>query len=356
VVPAWVGFVAYDAALPSLLKGGLRLARPAGRPVARWARYRAVFAFDHAEGRAFYCGDDAEACAELRARVHAGRPKPPEARASAPVGEDPAQHLRAIDAALDHIGRGDVYQVNLARRFSARYEGSSLALFLAMREASPVPFGFFAETDRLAVLGRSMERFLRWEGPGGRLESRPIKGTAPRPPSDRGAVEQALRADAKERAEHAMIVDLMRNDLGRVAVTGSVEVAGLFEVEPYARLSHLVSTVRCRTRPEVTLADVLEATFPPGSVTGAPKVRAVQLIEALERSARGVYCGAYGHVDRTGGLHLAVAIRTATIASGVAEYHAGGGLVEASVPRKELAETELKARAFLDALAKLPTL
>jgi anthranilate/para-aminobenzoate synthase component I len=153
-----------------------------------------------------------------------------------------------------------------------------------------------------------------------------------------------------------MIVDLMRNDLGRVAIPGTVDVAGLFDVEPYAGLAHLVSTVRCVTRPEITLTDVLGATFPPGSVTGAPKIRAVQLIEALERSPRGVYCGAYGHVDRAGGLHLAVAIRTATIAEGLAEYHAGGGLVEASRPAKELAETELKARVFLDALASLPKL
>jgi anthranilate/para-aminobenzoate synthase component I len=352
-VPRWVGFVGYDAALPALLGGALHHPRSTARPLARWARYRAVWALDHATGRAFLCGDDAEACDELLARIREGRPRPPEARVGAPSIEDPARHLRAIEAALEHIGRGDIYQVNLARRFAAPYAGSSLALFLAMRAASPVPFGFFAEADGLAVLGRSMERFLRWTGASGRLEARPIKGTAARPAHDRGDVALALRADEKERAEHAMIVDLMRNDLGRVAVPGTVEVAGLFEVEPYARLSHLVSTVRCVTRPEVTLPDVIGATFPPGSVTGAPKVRAVQIIEALERSPRGVYCGTYGHVDRAGGLHLAVAIRTATIADGVAEYHAGGGLVEASQPAKELAETELKARVFFDALARL---
>jgi anthranilate/para-aminobenzoate synthase component I len=355
-VPRWVGFVAYDAASSEMATKDPRRVCSASRPVARWARYRAVWAFDHDAGRAFLCGDDAEACRELSELLCAGRPDAPFARAGTPSVEDPALHLEAIEAALEHIGRGDIYQVNLARRFVAAYEGSSLALYLAMRDASPVPFGFFADTGELAVLGRSMERFLRWEGPGGRLESRPIKGTAAREASDRGAVARALCADEKERAEHTMIVDLMRNDLGRVAVPGSVEVAGLFEVEPYARLSHLVSTVRCRTRRDVTLADVLEATFPPGSVTGAPKVRAMAIIEALERSPRGVYCGAYGHVDRAGGLHLAVAIRTATIADGLAEYHAGGGLVSASRPAHELAETDLKARVFLEALATLPKL
>ena len=147
-----------------------------------------------------------------------------------------------------------------------------------------------------------------------------------------------------------MIVDLMRNDLGRVAKVGSVRVERLLEVEPYARLSHLVSTVTCGTREGTTLGEVLEATFPPGSVTGAPKARAMELIEELEPVPRGVYCGALGFVDRAGGASLAVAIRTAVARAGSVVYHAGGGLVVASDPARELAETELKARAFLDAV------
>jgi para-aminobenzoate synthetase component 1 len=146
-----------------------------------------------------------------------------------------------------------------------------------------------------------------------------------------------------------MIVDLMRNDLSRVAELGSVRLDGVLEVEPFARLLHLVSTVRCTTRPEVGLCDVLEATFPPGSVTGAPKLAAVALIEALEAVPRDVYTGAVGFVDRTGGLSLAVAIRTAIAERGELRYFAGGGIVEASDPERELRETELKAQVLFDA-------
>jgi anthranilate/para-aminobenzoate synthase component I len=150
-----------------------------------------------------------------------------------------------------------------------------------------------------------------------------------------------------------MIVDLMRNDLARVAETGSVRVEAPFSVEPYARLSHLVTTVAATTRPDVGLVDVLRATFPPGSVTGAPKLAAMRAIEALEPEPRGVYCGAVGHVDQRGGLSLAVAIRTALVRGDAMHYFAGGGLVSASDPQREVAETELKARVFLDAIAEL---
>jgi para-aminobenzoate synthetase component 1 len=147
-----------------------------------------------------------------------------------------------------------------------------------------------------------------------------------------------------------MIVDLMRNDLGRVAEIGSVEVDAPLVVEPFTGLYHLVSTVQCVTREDVTLGDVLEATFPPGSVTGAPKIRALEIIEELEPHPRGVYCGALGFVDRAGGLSLAVAIRTATVRRGEVHYWAGGGIVEASDPDREVAETDLKAKVFLDAV------
>jgi para-aminobenzoate synthetase component 1 len=150
-----------------------------------------------------------------------------------------------------------------------------------------------------------------------------------------------------------MIVDLMRNDLGRVAQVGTVKVEAPLVVEPFTGLYHLVSTVRCLTRPEVTLSDILEATFPPGSVTGAPKIRALEIIEGLEQHPRGVYCGAVGFIDHEGGLSLAVAIRTAAVRRGEVHYWAGGGIVEASDPDRELAETELKAKVFLDAVESL---
>lgn len=348
-VPAWIGFLAYDAAWAG--RADARHRRDAATPVVRFGRYDALLAFDHREGAAYLVGDDDGALSRLEARLEAPAP-----RLEARVGEisipDAAVHARAIERVLEHIAAGDVYQVNLARCFEAPFEGSALALFLAMREASPVPFGFYAAHRDLAIAGRSMERFLRWDASSRRVESRPIKGTTARAGAD-AEERRALRASEKEQAEHAMIVDLVRNDLGRVAETGSVKVERLLEVEPYARLHHMVSTVAARTRVDVGAVDVLRAAFPPGSVTGAPKLRAIRLIEDLEDVARGVYCGATGFVDRAGGLSLSVAIRTAQVADGRVRYHAGGGLVWASDPSREIAETELKAKVFFEAVETL---
>ncbi|HEX2675665.1 MAG TPA: chorismate-binding protein, partial [Polyangiales bacterium] len=162
-----------------------------------------------------------------------------------------------------------------------------------------------------------------------------------------------LARDPKERAEHAMIIDLMRNDLSRVAELGTVSVPQIMAVERYAGLSHLVSSVRCTTRAECGPRALLEAAFPAGSITGTPKLRAIEIIAAIEPAARGVYTGTYGYLDRAGGLSLAVAIRTAVVERGRARYFAGGGIVEASQVERELAETTLKARVFSDAIADL---
>jgi len=266
--------------------------------------------------------------------------------------DDAVQHRSAIVQALDYIARGDVYEVNLARRWTAKFEGSAFALWQAMRDASRVPLGMFLDAGERAVLACTMERFVRWHAESRTLVTRPIKGTIRREAGDDDAPER-LRTDPKERAEHSMIVDLMRNDLGRVAETGSVSVDAPLAVEPFTGLYHPVSTVSCVTRPEVTLPSILQATFPPGSVTGAPKIRALEIIEELEQHPRGVYCGAVGFVDHDGGLSLAVAIRTATVQAGEVHYWAGGGIVEASDPDREVAETNLKARVFTDAVARL---
>ncbi len=298
-------------------------------------------------------GDDEAACGRLADRIERGRTRKPPRACVGPIHvPEPSRHRRAIARALEHIADGDIYQVNLARRFGAHFDGDPLALFLAMREASPVPLGFYAAAEGHTVLARTMERFLSWDGPGGELSTRPIKGTIARAGDDASEAIR-LRGDDKERAEHSMIVDLMRNDLGRVAEVGSVEVQEPLVVEPYAGLSHLVSTVRCRTAAGVDLADVFSAAFPPGSVTGTPKIRAMQIIEALEDEPREVYTGAVGMITRGGGAHFAVAIRTAQVRHHEVVYHAGGGLVEASDPQKEVAETDLKARVFFDALRAL---
>jgi anthranilate/para-aminobenzoate synthase component I len=335
-VPNWVGYVAYDARAPT---GG------AGTPALHFARYDAFYAFDHATGRTYLVGDDRAACARLEARLSAPTSHPFSVREL--EWTSAADHLAAIRGALALIREGEVYEINLARRFRAVFTGSPLGLFTNMRAESPVPLGYFMDAGDHSVLGRSMERFLRYRD--GVLSSSPIKGTVARLGDD-AAEARALTADPKERAEHAMVVDLMRNDLSRVCDVGSVQIDELMAVLPFAGLSHLVSTISGRTRASV--ATILEETFPPGSVTGAPKERVLRAIAALEQVPRGIYCGCYGFVDRMGGCSFAVAIRTAIVHDGVVDYCAGGGIVADSDPERELAETELKAQTFLRAITR----
>jgi len=347
-VPLWVGHVAYDAVAPSPRDPSAQR----GVPVLRFARYDAWYAFDHLEARGYLVGDDRAACERLRARLDR-EPLTPDELAFHSEGLDvtPAdQHRAAVQQALGLIREGELYEINLARRFRARFSGNPLGLFLRMRAQSPVPLGYFVAAPTHAVAGRSMERFLRFRAGDRSLYSAPIKGTLARRGDDAGEATQ-LCADPKERAEHAMVVDLMRNDLSRVCRVGSVEVDELMAVLPFAGLSHLVSTVKGTVRPEITLRTLLEHTLPPGSVTGTPKARVLCAIAALETAARGVYTGCVGFVDRAGGCSLAVAIRTAIVADGVVHYAAGGGIVADSDPQRETDETELKALLFLDALA-----
>ncbi len=341
-VPWWIGYVAYDH-------------------TTWFGRYDALLEWATEDGRSsVHLVGESEAAMDALAERLRSEPRPATARLGPLCDPDPIDHTMGVDAVKHHIAAGDVYQVNLARAWRADFEGDALHLYLAMRRASPVPRGVFLDAGPCGVCALTMERFLEWHPDGvgrGVVRSSPIKGTIARA-SNQGVAEDAsgaetLRADPKEHAEHSMIVDLVRNDLGRVAEIGSVHVEALLEVESYAKLQHLVSTVRATTRETTSLTSLLDATFPPGSVTGAPKVSAMKIIDALEPEPRGIYCGAVGHVDRRGGIDFAVAIRTAVVRDGQVVYHAGGGLVWASDAARELAETELKARVFLDAAAEM---
>jgi anthranilate/para-aminobenzoate synthase component I len=297
-----------------------------------------IFARDEAAGRRLLArlGDDTSP------------PSTPTGLGPLLADHDARVYLDGARRVLDYLRAGDAYQVNLARRLSASFAGDALALAVALRAAAPAPFGtFLASAEGGAFLvGNSPERFLALDGQGG-VETRPIKGTRPRGPGMR----EALRAAAKDRAEHVMIVDLERNDLGRVCETGSVSVEGLARVLELPTVLHLVSTVRGRLRRDVGLARLLEATFPGGSITGAPKRRAMQIIDELEPVARGPYTGATGWLGAAGDLDLTVAIRTALVrggAGGCLSVSVGGGIVVDSTPEDEWAETEVKARAFAD--------
>ena len=262
--------------------------------------------------------------------------------------DDGAHHMARVDRVRDYVAAGDVYQVNLARRHVARITtpGDPLALYSALVEVAPAPYGAVIEADGLTIVSGSPERFLA--SVGDRIETRPIKGT--RPPGRDGAAE--LAASPKDAAEHLMIVDLERNDLGRVSETGSVRVDELGYVVELPTLFHKVSRVSARPRRGLGYAELLRATFPGGSITGAPKVRAMQLIDELEPARRGPYCGAFGYFAPTG-FDLALAIRIGVIKGNELRVHVGGGIVSDSDAAAELAETEVKLAGWRAALGKL---
>ncbi len=265
----------------------------------------------------------------------------------------PAVFLDGVRRILDYLLAGDAYQVNLSRRLVAACDpgdpGDPCWIATALRARAPAPHAAFiaAADGRGALIGNSPERFLSLDV-AGVVETRPIKGTRPRGPTpeiDRAAAAELI-ASAKDRAEHVMIVDLERNDLGRVCRTGSVEVAALARAVALPTVHHLVSTVRGRLRPDVGLGELLAATFPGGSVTGAPKRRAMEIIDELEPTARGAYTGATGWLGAAGDLDLAIAIRTALVRDGQLTLSVGGGIVADSTPEAELEETEVKARVW----------
>lgn len=281
-------------------------------------------------------------------------PAAPQLRPSADASVaamDAQAYGRAFAAVQRYIHDGDCYQVNLANRLRVPFDGDPLEAYAWLRRRAGGPYSAFLDVPGICVLSLSPERFLRLED--GQVETRPIKGTRPRltdPVADRREGE-ALLSSAKDRAENVMIVDLLRNDLGKVCRPGTVHVPRLCSLESYSTVHHLVSQVVGRLRPECGPLDLLAACLPGGSITGAPKHRAMEIIDELEAAARGVYCGAIGYVGFDDSLDLNIAIRTATCMDGRMDYWSGGGLVADSECAAELEETRHKARAFLDLFA-----
>jgi para-aminobenzoate synthetase component 1 len=262
-------------------------------------------------------------------------------------------YLDAVRRVREYILAGDIFQTNLSQRFEAPLAEPPWELYLRMRQRNAAPFAAYFDTPDAEVLSASPERFLRVDVDG-RVETRPIKGTRPRGigPEHDGALGRALTESAKDRAENLMIVDLMRNDLSRVCSPGTVRVPELFALERYATVHHLVSTVVGRLASGSDALDLLEASFPGGSITGAPKVRAMEIIAELEPSQRSVYCGSIGYWSVTGALDTNIAIRTviAPRGRGRVYFNAGGGIVADSDPEQEYRETLDKARGMIDSL------
>jgi para-aminobenzoate synthetase component 1 len=261
-------------------------------------------------------------------------------------------YLDAVQRVRDYIFAGDIFQANLSQRFEAELRATPWDFYTRLRTRNAAPFAAFIETPEVSVISASPERFLRVDG-GGHVETRPIKGTRPRGigPEHDAALGQALAESAKDRAENLMIVDLMRNDLSRVCAPRTVRVSELFSLERYATVHHLVSTVVGQLEPGRDALHLLRAAFPGGSITGAPKLRAMEIIAELESSRRGVYCGSIGYWSVTGELDTSIAIRTAVARDGHVYFSAGGGIVADSDPEQEYQETLDKARALIDALA-----
>jgi para-aminobenzoate synthetase component I len=259
-------------------------------------------------------------------------------------------YLRMVSRALEHIAAGDVYQVNLAQRFRVDPAPSALAVYRSLREIAPAPFLAYASLSDGGIASSSPERFFSVRGEV--IETWPIKGTRPRgssPEEDARLVEE-LRASAKDRAENVMIVDLERNDLGRVCEVGSVRVASLCDVTSHSNVHHLVSRVEGRLRQDAGPVQVIRALFPGGSITGAPKIRAIEIIDELEPVRRAVYTGAIGYWDASGDCDWNIAIRTISVTRDAAYFHAGGGIVADSTPEGEYEETLVKATGMKRAL------
>jgi para-aminobenzoate synthetase component I len=263
-----------------------------------------------------------------------------------------AAYLETVQRVRDYIFAGDIFQANLSQRFETPLRESPWSVYTRLRRRNAAPFAAFLETPDAAVISASPERFLRVDR-NGFVETRPIKGTRPRgvSPEHDAALGQALAESDKDRAENLMIVDLMRNDLSRVCAPRTVRVSELFSLEHYATVHHLVSTVVGQLEPGYDALHLLRAAFPGGSITGAPKLRAMEIIAELESSQRSVYCGSIGYWSVTGDFDTSIAIRTAIARDARVYFSAGGGIVADSDPEQEYRETIDKARALIDALA-----
>lgn len=360
---AHVGAVLYDAVSYATKVPPFPQTR--GAPIARFLSDATVIVFDNLTHTATLASADQAELGRAEAHLTAARslaPLPPPDPAALPadiaISCSDAEYEKMVLRAKEHILAGDAFQIVGARKFSVPAAGvSPFDVYRALRVLSPAPYMYLLELPArgelaaLAVAGASPETLVRLEE--GRVTLRPIAGTRHRGQNSEEdeALAKEMLADPKERAEHVMLIDLARNDVGRIAQTGSVELPKRMEVERFSHVMHIVSEVSGLLKERLSPWDVLRATFPAGTLTGAPKVRAMQIISELEGQPRGVYGGALGYVTRDGDMDFAIAIRTAVLAGDRFEVSAGAGLVADSVPALEAKETWNKARAALSALA-----
>ena len=358
-----VGYLAYDAAR---LFERLPDRHPQdGRPLASFSLYHSLVAFDHVRQRLVLIADAEpgrrsaferaqevlDAFEEdLRSFRPPGRPARADAAAREASAADGSAFADSVRRAKEYIAAGDIFQVVLSRRREVACSVDPFTVYRALRMVNPSPYMYFLKEGQAAVAGASPEMLVRVEGR--RVETRPLAGTRPRgaTPEEDTASERALLADEKERAEHLMLVDLGRNDVGRVCAFGSVSVPELMKIERYSHVAHIMSSVVGELCPDKDALDALVATFPAGTLSGAPKIRAMEIIDELEPARRGLYGGTLGYFDLRGNADFCIAIRTLVMEAGRATVQAGAGIVADSDPDSELRETEAKAAAMMEAL------
>jgi anthranilate synthase component 1 len=354
----WFLFLGYE--LARQIEPSLGLESELRHPVATAVRIPAAVVRDHGTGRCLAVAEEGKVAllrdiaADVRRLVRlpgSGRWDVPAqlVTANSVVEDDPALFLRGVERVQQHIAAGDVYQANISRRWCGRLAGHATGwmLYERLRRSNPAPFSGLATFGGLQILSSSPERLVRVRD--GRVETRPIAGTRAR--QQHAGPESAwlagLLANPKERAEHVMLLDLERNDLGRVCRAGSVRVDEFMSIESYAHVHHIVSNVSGELRPGIRPGDVLRAVFPGGTITGCPKVRCMSIIRELETRPRGAYTGAMGYLNRDGSCDLNILIRSMAVDGDCLSFSAGSGIVADSIPERELEETRAKAKGLL---------
>ena len=355
----WFLYLGYE--LAAEVEPGLRLTKPDDLPVAFATRVPVAIINDRVNNQAIVIAEsEAAAClASVREDITVSAVAPVASIASDPVGEiveePPEEFLAAVVRAKQLIRDGDIFQANLSRRWQAQLKEkmAPVELYRRLCEANPAPFAGMIVMDDYAVISSSPERLVKRSGR--RIDTRPIAGTRPRneAPGMADVSREELLGNPKERAEHIMLIDLERNDLGRVCVGGSVEVDEYMVVESYSHVHHIVSNVTGTARADLTPGELIRAVFPGGTITGCPKVRCMEIIQELEGRPRGAYTGSMGYLNRNGDCDLNILIRTMTLQGRQVELAAGSGVVADSDPQTELNETRAKAKGMILALRAL---
>jgi anthranilate synthase component 1 len=356
-VGGWFLFLPYELAQD--IEPSLRGKVAAADLEIQMVRCPAALIRDHEDQSLWLVSEEGEHLADLRADLAAAKAnpepdlEPPSSQDLAIAEAEGSAYRGQVEQILDYIRAGDVFQVNLSREWTAQRPASVSAatLYRALRKTNPAPFAALAALDAVTILSSSPERLV--EVKDGTVQTRPIAGTRPRGTSaqDDAQLAAELLAHRKEQAEHVMLIDLERNDLGRVAVPGSVVVDEHMVLESYAHVHHIVSNVRAQLRENMSALDVIRAVFPGGTITGCPKVRCMEIIGELEQSPRGVYTGSLGYLDQRGHLDLNILIRTLELRGNEIRFRTGAGIVADSIPEAELEETRAKAKGLIKGLA-----